>query len=516
MIQELMTDSRTAIVLAFLIVVCCIPFAGANANGENVSITETTSIPMGTELSQSPTLLETIIPTLTAIISPMPTTTVETKPVETIPAEPADSPVTTRTPGNQTQPEVNSTPVPVLQRKTISPSVQRKISTNLLYLIDADTPGTGLSRDAVRQQMQAEGKIKVGKQAAGPEKKAGQASKAPEEEPDTNLVLVYIDLVPTAPTSAVDAYVSSVTERNEQGHSVVAWVDINKLDSLASLDAVSNVRTAEPSVTKESPVYHDTKFVNKRAGLPPLTVDEAKVSVREFEDSPGMALEQKRTMSTPRGEVYEMASDSGRYFVNAKTGEVELASFYGKQGASGQSFFMSKPVASPPQPDSGTVTMDQAFVIAQDYARKNYRNFHDRTMVLIESKLVDHGDSGKTFYFTWKEKINDVLLPNIIFITVTSENGEILNYMGVDQSLDINLEPSVSEDVALTIARTQFAPLEIVRTNLQLAFLPVNENEQRLVWLVNVICIQDGFIHQGGEVFVDANTGEIITVNSFS
>jgi len=324
--------------LAIFLLICCVPMVSAEENngtvvvitttgndpGNGTVIVDTTVIIPVTETpvpATTATPVQTILQTLTTIISPTPTPTVT-------PQE------------NVTQPVETTTAKPVMQQKSLSPAVQRKISTNLLYIIDSSVPETGISRDEVQNQMETEGKLMTVTQESGSAKSGLRAAAA--AEPAANLVLVYIDLVPSAPTSAVDAYVSSVTERNEQDHSVVAWMNINNLDTLASLDAVSNVRTAEPSVTKESPIYHDTKFVNKRAGLPPATVDEAKASVREFEGSPGMVLEQKRTMSTPRGEVYEMASDSGRYFVNAKTGDVELASFYGKQKNIGLLSFLSK------------------------------------------------------------------------------------------------------------------------------------------------------------------------------
>ena len=515
---------RLAIALALFVLICGVPLASAGDNNESVGIISTTGISDNssiltsstepipvttvTEIAQNTTLLQTMLPTLTAIISPIPTTVTETKSVETATSLPTVTPEKTITP------TVTLTARPNLVQKSFSPSVQRKISTNLLYVIDSNTPQTGQSRDAVQNQMETEGKLKTVMQTASSSEKQGLRAVAVASTTQAcNLVLVYIDLVPTASTTAIDAYVSSFTERNEQEHSVVAWVDINNLETLASLDAVSNIRTAEPSVTKESPVYHDTKFVNKRAGMPPLTAEGAKASVREFERAPGMQLEQKRTMTTPRGNVYEMASDSGRYFVNAKTGEVELMSLYGKQKNTGLLSFLSK--TSSASTDSGPVTVDQAFAIAQDYGGKNYRNFYDRTMVLTESKLVDHGAGGKTYYFTWREEINNVVVSNGLSVTIDATNGNILSYINIDQPIDADIIPTISKDQAITKAIFAFSPIDVTKSGANLAVIQQDDNSQRLVWLVEIIGSQANNSNSGGYVIVDAKSGTFVGRNAF-
>jgi hypothetical protein len=168
---------------------------------------------------------------------------------------------------------LTETDLPEIQRKTLNPSVQRKISTDLLYLIDSNVPENEVNRSALQKTMQNEGQLKPAIQSALEETKGLGSSVTTTQA--GNFILVYIDIKPPAFTTTINSYVSSVTERNEEDHSVVAWVDVNNLDILASLDEVSNVRTAEPSVTKDTPVYHDTKFANKREGLPPLTVEDS-------------------------------------------------------------------------------------------------------------------------------------------------------------------------------------------------------------------------------------------------
>lgn len=519
--------------LAVFLLICGVPMVSAEENngtfvvnttsgndpGNGTVIADTTVIIPVTETpvpATTATPVQTILQTLTTIISPTPTPLIGTTPDNTSTPVPTDSPVASRTPMPEIIPTVTVTDTakPVMQQKSLSPAVQRKISTNLLYIIDSSVPETGISRDAVQDQMEAEGKLMTVTQETTTAKSGIRAAAA--AEPAANLVLVYIDLVPSAPASVVDAYVSSVTERNEQDHSVVAWVDINNLDTLASLDAVSNVRTAEPSVTKESPVYHDTKFVNKRAGLPPATVDEAKASVREFEDAPGMALEQKRTMSTPRGEVYEMVSDRGRYFVNAKTGEVELASFYGKQKLHIKPSMLLKSTGTSKEQSTNTITMDEAIVLAQNYADKNNKNFYNRTMVLTKSELLDHGDAGMEYYLIWMEKINEVTIPNGVIIFLDANTGDINSYISFYHSINTNIVPTVSKDTAISKATAIFSYIDEAKTETHLLVKPVSENVQRTVWEVWLTGkSQDDFVI-GGEVLIDAHTGEIVSVSPYA
>jgi hypothetical protein len=459
-------------------------------NSVVTNVTETITVPEVTQDVVDITSTQTIIPTVTSTINPT------YSPVQTV-----ISPVSTVS---------DDSKLPVKQ-KSLSPNVQRKISTNLLYVIDSNTPEIGLSRIEAQNTMQREGKLKAVAQTTSTGSKSARTDSSVTQT--SNLVLVYIDLVPSASTSTVDSYLSSVTDRDEQDHSVIAWVNTNNLDSLASLDIVSNIRTAEPSVTKDSPVYYDTKFVNERAGLPPATVEEAKVSVREFEKTPGMVLEKKRTMTTSRGNVYDVASENSRYFVNAKTGVVEVAVFFDAQPSSNLQLILPSSKSSVKIQDTPKVTMDEAFTIAQDYARRNYKNFKNRTMILTESQLVDHGSAGKTYYFTWMEKINNIFTPNMVDISINYVSGDAISYIGIDQSLSVDLVPTISKDLAISKAIKVFSPIEVKKTESKLIVVPIDQNSQRLVWRITVTGVPKDIIYTGGDVEIDAHSGEIVQVD---
>jgi len=79
MIREPKRDYRIATLLAFLVVICCVPCAGAHDGDGTVALDNATGI------SGNNTVVES--PTLTAVISPAPATIVETTPVKTTPGE---------------------------------------------------------------------------------------------------------------------------------------------------------------------------------------------------------------------------------------------------------------------------------------------------------------------------------------------------------------------------------------------------------------------------------------------
>jgi hypothetical protein len=255
--------------------------------------------------------------------------------------------------------------------------------------------------------------------------------------------------------------------------------------------------------------------VNKREGLPPATAEEAKESVREFEKDPSIALNQKAQMSTPRGEIYEMTSDTGRYFVNAKTGDVELASFYGKQKQTSLVSALVKTAGISGPSDYGPVTMDQAVTVARDYAGENYKAFYRRAMVLKESKFVDHGAGGKTYYNIWMEKVNGVTIPNGVVVTVDADTGDVLSYIAIDQPVSADIVPSVSRNAAIDKAISVFPGIIPVTSDANLKVISPDEVIQKLVWSVDIVGTPTDNIEQGGQVFVDAHTGDVMMVNPY-
>ena len=57
------------------------------------------------------------------------------------------------------------------------------------------------------------------------------------------LVFVYVSLLQGEDTSVIDPYLWNITSRDEENSVVAAWVDVSRLEEMASLEQVRNIRT---------------------------------------------------------------------------------------------------------------------------------------------------------------------------------------------------------------------------------------------------------------------------------
>jgi hypothetical protein len=202
--------------------------------------------------------------------------------------------------------------------------------------------------------------------------------------------------------------------------------------------------------------------------------------------------------------------------VNVKTGNVELASYSYYSNFPVQNLKKSNAILSGKSQASDPVTMESALAISQDFAAQNYQNFYNRTLVLTRSQLIDHGDAGKTWLFIWNEKINDILTPNAVSVSMNAYNGKILSYIGIDQPLETNVIPSISKMDAIGNAVNRFSPITVTDISARLAALPVDEKIQKLVWLVNVRGEPEDNVYQGGSAVIDAHSGEVMEVDPYA
>lgn len=65
-----------------------------------------------------------------------------------------------------------------------------------------------------------------------------------------DLVHVYVSFYPENETTSADPYVENVTGRDEEKHLMAAWVRVDTLERLASLETVQGVRTVMPPIVR--------------------------------------------------------------------------------------------------------------------------------------------------------------------------------------------------------------------------------------------------------------------------
>jgi len=80
-------------------------------------------------------------------------------------------------------------------------------------------------------------------------------------------VYVYIWINPGFSTSYIDSYVIKVTERDEKYHLAVAWVKIDALETLASLEGVRSIQTVTPPVTNIGSITTEGDFIHECSNL---------------------------------------------------------------------------------------------------------------------------------------------------------------------------------------------------------------------------------------------------------
>ena len=119
------------------------------------------------------------------------------------------------------------------ETKQIQTASHRKLSSDLLPLIDQ----AYRDKDITLEENKAN--LKTQKQLIT----ANEAEYKDINDATDDLVYVYITLNVDAATDTIDPYVKKVTNRDEENGILAAWVEVNELDNIASLDVVNSIRT---------------------------------------------------------------------------------------------------------------------------------------------------------------------------------------------------------------------------------------------------------------------------------
>jgi hypothetical protein len=131
---------------------------------------------------------------------------------------------------------------------------QKKLSTDLLQLVNNSFLPPGQNRETLEMQMKNLGQFRP----------ASSVSLGSDGRVAGDLVYVYVYLKPPARTQTIEPHVWEVTDRDEENHLAVAWVEVKDLEELASLESVRTIRTVMPpvvrtgSVTTEGDAIHRT------------------------------------------------------------------------------------------------------------------------------------------------------------------------------------------------------------------------------------------------------------------
>ncbi len=149
------------------------------------------------------------------------------------------------------EPDVNSkfleNPKQAIDKKlilTIDKSVMKeshkKLSSDLLQLIDGDYIPPGTTREKIREQMKGQKQLIA----------AGGSSGEVVNRSNEDLAYVYIRMGVDSSIDTIKSYASKLTDWDDKNYLAVAWVPVSKLESLASLKGVLGIQTVIPPVTR--------------------------------------------------------------------------------------------------------------------------------------------------------------------------------------------------------------------------------------------------------------------------
>jgi hypothetical protein len=102
---------------------------------------------------------------------------------------------------------------------------QKKLSTDLLMLTDSRYLPIGMTPDALELQMEQNHQLTY------------------VAETGDTLVYVYIKTSDNTDTTAINSLVWNVTNTDSANHLVVAWMNVNNLTTVASLDFVQSIKS---------------------------------------------------------------------------------------------------------------------------------------------------------------------------------------------------------------------------------------------------------------------------------
>lgn len=219
----------------------------------------------------------------------------------------------------------------------------------------------------------------------------------------------------------------------------------------------------------------------------------AENSVREFIGNSSAVLEYKGTDETPYADFYIFsAGDSGIFYVDPVGYKVSLARFPGE----------------PEKPDETKMSLEEAESIARAYIAEKNSPADAEKLETVEAKLLDHGAYSE-YSFGFNEIEDGVHLFKNFHILVDPWTGDVISYIRLWRETEVSLVPAVSEEEALKIAEDQFEGIVVEESDARLSIQYPEENEQKLVWMIEITGEPKDYVMTGGLVSIDAQTGEV-------
>lgn len=221
-----------------------------------------------------------------------------------------------------------------------------------------------------------------------------------------------------------------------------------------------------------------------------------KENIQKFTGSPDEEITCNGMTELPFGKVYEVSTKTGRFSVNAKTGEVESAIIRNESW-----------VRSIDQKD-----LENIKETVKAFVEKKFMTFVNKNMVLTEARIIDHGDAGKEYLFVWNEMVGEAYTLSAVQVSVLPDWDNSITYTGIDRPLLVDTKPKISQADAQKKALRTFDMGTEAKIQSKLAVIPAGDS-QRLAWIVDTVEPDNENMSHGGTVIVDAVSGSVLLTN---
>lgn len=252
------------------------------------------------------------------------------------------------------------------------------------------------------------------------------------------------------------------------------------------------------------PIHADDQVV--QSGQYPISLEDAKNRIRDYSGQPKVDPTLYHIDGLPIGSYYRMYVNATEYAVNQQTGDIEFVHM-GENAA-----------------DAATVnlTRDEAYAAAQDYAKLKYPGFEMKNWELVREGLHNwwwrnsgYQDSYQ-YWFVWREVSGNVRTPNVIHVALNAHTGAVVDYWGVERTINVPLKPAITMSEALETASDYYSWLSFTGLDDEyLSIITQPTNAQTLVYNVKM----NGIYHSRWwnedwpvrvTAFVNAQTGDPI------
>jgi hypothetical protein len=162
---------------------------------------------------------------------------------------------------------------------------------------------------------------------------------------------------------------------------------------------------------------------------------------------------------------------------------------------------------------NGMISKKDALLIANSFI-KNKRNIDLEDYTLLINELNDNGDVIRYDYL-WREYIGEVESPNLVFISINPASGTIVTYVGIERPITISLNPKITQIEAINKAKAQFLEINLKESKSKLKVGYDKNGSQKLLWEITMTGRSKDYLVEGGKVQIDAETGEIFSIDQW-